>query len=76
VSVPICMDANGACSRKMLGFRTWKFRVQDNKKGTNPTHAASTHWESQAVKLAIDEWNDDVDSPVRPLDGLQSLTEE
>jgi hypothetical protein len=76
VSVPICMDANGACGKKMLGFRTWKFRVQDNKKGTNPTHAASTHWESLAVARAIEEWNTDVDSPVKPLSDLQPLTEE
>jgi hypothetical protein len=77
VSVPVCMDTAGVCGNKMLGFRTWKFRVQDNKKGTDPTHAASTHWESHAVTLAIEKWNATAGPGVEHFpDELQALTEE
>ncbi len=77
ISVPVCMDENGACGNKMLGFRTWKFRVQDNKHGTNPTHAASTHWELEAVKAAIEKWDEMAVGSLQEFpDALEPLSEE
>jgi hypothetical protein len=57
ISAPVCLNPTGTCGNKLLGFRTWKFRVQDNLHGTKPTHAASTHWERVAVTEAIAKWN-------------------
>ena len=76
VSVPVCMDASGPCSRKMLGFETWRFRVQNNKKGTKPTHAPSTHWEREAVRLAIAKWNSEASASMQQFPELQPLSEE
>jgi hypothetical protein len=77
VSVPVCLDTNGACGNKLLGFRTWKFRVQDNLHGTKPTHAASTHWERLAAQAAIDKWNQKVGATLQPFpDGTEPLSEE
>ncbi len=77
ISVPVCLDTSGACANKLLGFRTWKFRVQDNMHGTDPTHAASTHWERLAAMAAITKWNQKVGATLMPFpDGTEPLSEE
>jgi hypothetical protein len=73
VSVPVCMDETGACSKKLLGYRHWSFKVLDNGSGSNPDSRTANQWEREAVDLAIAKWNEEATPSMKQFVGLTTL---
>jgi hypothetical protein len=73
VSVPVCMDSTASCSSKLLAYQHWSFQVRNDGSGTAPSTRTATHWEREAVDLAVGLWDEDATAPMIALGDLKAL---